>query len=138
LRRKNRREGLDMKESHERDPRTYAIIGAAMAVHRELGCGFLEEVYGEALETEFGERGIPYLREALLPLHYRGQKMSTFYKADFICFDEVVVEIKSLATLTGREEAQLINYLKATGYRAGLLLNFGAESLEFRRYVHTP
>jgi GxxExxY protein len=127
-----------MKESQERDPRTYAIIGAAMAVHKELGCGFLEAVYGEALEIEFGERGIPYLREASLPLLYRGQKMNTFYKADFLCFDEVVVEIKSLAALTGREEAQLINYLKATGYRVGLLLNFGAASLEFRRYVYTP
>jgi GxxExxY protein len=124
-----------MKELTENDPRTYAIIGAAIEVHKQLGCGFLEAIYQEALSIEFARRNVPFKREVRLPVHYRGQLLSTTYCADFICFDSVVTELKALAHMSGTEEAQLINYLKATGYEVGLLLNFGGRSLQHRRFV---
>jgi GxxExxY protein len=124
-----------MKDPTERDPRTYAIIGAAMEVHKQLGCGFLEPVYQEALAVELALRNVPFRREVRLPVHYKGQLLETRYCADFICFDTIVVELKALARMGGPEEAQLINYLRATGYEVGLLLNFGARSLEHRRFV---
>lgn len=124
-----------MKELTENDPRTYAIIGAAIEVHKQLGCGFLEAIYQEALSIEFAKRNVPFRREVRLPVHYKGQLLSTTYCADFICFDSVVTELKALAHMSGTEEAQLINYLKATGYEVGLLLNFGGRSLQHRRFV---
>lgn len=119
----------------EKDPRTYAIIGAAMEVHRQLGAGFLEAVYQEALAFELGQRGVPFNREVELPIHYKGMKLQTHYRADFVCFEEVVVELKALHTIGTIEQAQLINYLKATNSGVGLLLNFGKTSLEYKRYV---
>ena len=97
--------------------------------------GFLESVYQEALSIEFVSRRIPYRREVRLPVSYKGRVLQTSYCADFICFDSLVVELKALAHMSGIEEAQLINYLKATGHKVGLLLNFGARSLEHRRLV---
>lgn len=117
------------------DKETYAIIGAAMRVHRELGHGFLEAVYQEALEEEFIIQAIPYVREKELALSYRGKPMKTYYKADFICFNAVIVELKAIAMLSGNEEAQVINYLKASGFNRGLLINFGGVSLEYKRLV---
>ena len=120
---------------NESDPRTFAIIGAAMEVHNQLGCGFLEAVYQEALAIEFSKRSIPYRREVQLPIHYKGQLLATAYCVDFICFHSVVTELKALAHMSGVEEAQVINYLKATGYEVGLLLNFGGRSLQHRRLI---
>jgi GxxExxY protein len=121
----------------QRDPRTYAIIGAAMEVHRQLGCGFLEAVYQQALELELQARGIPFIRQVELPIFYKGQQLDASYIADLICYETVIVELKALARLSGTEHSQVINYLKATGLEVAVLLNFGCSSLEYDRIVLT-
>lgn len=126
---------LTATDPSKNDPRTYAIIGAAMEVHRQLGCGFLEPVYQTALAIEFGNREIPFNREVKLPVFYKEVRLDTPYKVDFICFEDVVVELKALGRLSGTEEAQVINYLKASGIEIGLLINFGTRSLEYRRFI---
>lgn len=122
-------------DSSARDPETYAIIGAAMAVHRELGPGFLESVYQEALSIELNHRSILFEREAEICISYRGQKLAATFRADFICYGSVIVELKALSKLSGTEEAQVINYLKATNLNRALLINFGTRSLEHKRLV---
>jgi GxxExxY protein len=119
----------------ERDSQTYAIIGAAMEIHRQLGHGFLEPVYQEAALIEFELRQIPFKREVVLPICYKDILLPTGYRADFVCFSEVIVEFKALSRLSTVEEAQLLNYLKATGLQRGLLINFGASSLQYKRLV---
>ena len=119
------------------DERTYAIIGAAMEVHKNLGCGFLEAVYQEALGIEFDIQGIPNKPEHVINILYKGKHLKKKYQADFLCYSEIIVEIKALSGITGNEEAQLINYLKGTGHEIGLLINFGAKSLEHKRLIYT-
>lgn len=126
---------MDADLKMPKDEQTHAIIGAAMAVHRELGPGFLEPVYQEALGIEFAARGIPFAREVELPVFYKGRRLACAYRADFVGFDAIVVELKALQAVTGVEEAQLLNYLKATRLERGLLINFGRPSLEFKRFV---
>lgn len=122
-------------DADSRDPQTHAIIGAGMEVHRQLGPGFLEAVYQEALTVELTDRGIPFRRELELPVHYKGRRLPCGYRADFVCYESVIVELKALNVLGGIEEAQLLNYLKATFLERGLLLNFGRPSLEFKRFI---
>jgi len=124
-----------MQSIEARDPQTYAMIGAAMEIHRQLGHGFLEAVYQEAAVFEFSLNQIPFEREVSLPIRYKSNILPTHYRADFVCFAEIIVEFKALSRLTNVEEAQLLNYLKATGLKRGLLINFGAPSLQYKRLV---
>jgi GxxExxY protein len=121
--------------SQQRDPETYAIIGAAMEVHRVLGRGFLEAVYHDALEVEFRNRGIPAVREQRIPVTYKGVQLGAAYKADFVCFGSIVVELKAIKILTENEEAQVIHYLRATGMNRALLFNFASRHIEYKRLV---
>ncbi|MEY2578558.1 MAG: hypothetical protein QOI49_1382 [Verrucomicrobiota bacterium] len=121
----------------EKDPQSHAVIGAAMEVHRELGRGFLELVYQTALALEFQDRRIPFKAEVALPVRYKGRLLTCGYRADLVCFEDFLVEIKAISKLTTADDAQLLNELKATGYQRGLLLNFGARSLEVKRLVRT-
>ncbi len=125
----------NLKNANKRDPQTYAIIGAAMEIHRQLGHGFLEAVYQEAAVLEFPRRNIPFQREIALPITYKGAVLPTNYRSDFVCFSDIIVEFKALARLTSIEEAQVLNYLKATGFHRALLINFGAPSLQYKRLV---
>ena len=122
-------------DSDSRDPQTRAIIGAAMEVHRQLGPGFLEAVYQEALAMELADRDVPFQREQELPIEYKGRRLACKYRADFVCHEDIIVELKALQALTGNEEAQVLNYLKATRLERGILLNFGRPSLEFKRFI---
>ena len=124
-----------MKPTDERDSQTYAIIGVAMEIHRQLGHGFLEAVYQDAAVIEFPLRKIPFEKEVSLPIRYKDTLLPSHYRADFICFSEIIVEFKALSRLSSVEEAQLLNYLKATGLKRGLLINFGAPSLQYKRMV---
>lgn len=119
----------------DKDPQTYAMIGAAMAVHTELGAGFLEPVYQEALAIELGLRKIPFDREVAFEVTYKGYALNKKYIADFIAFESIVIECKALDEIEPAHANQLLNYLKDTGLGRGLLLNFGGPKLEYKRIV---
>lgn len=115
---------------------SYAINGAAMNVYNALGHGFLETVYQEALELEFIKRGIPYEREKELKIFYEGKELRQTYKADFVCYGDIIVELKAVAHLDDSHRSQVFNYLKATGFKLGLLYNFGHyNGLEWERKI---
>lgn len=113
---------------------SYKIVGSFFEVYNEMGCGFLEAVYQESLQIEFELQGIPNAPQKHLILHYNRKKLETVYIPDFICFDSIIVEIKAVKELTNEHRAQVYNYLKATGFRLGLLVNFGEHpNLQYER-----
>jgi GxxExxY protein len=118
--------------------RTYATIGAAMEVHRRLGHGFAEPVYQHALAAEFDHCGIPYISECELPVFYRDSRLPVAYRADFVCYSNIIVELKALEQVGDAARSQVMNYLKATGLARGLLLNFGTPKLEYKRILWAP
>lgn len=115
-------------EQHERilfKEECYQIQGAVFDVYREMGSGFLEAVYQECLERELSRRGIPFAAQPELPLQYKGESLRQIYKPDFICFGGVIVELKAIKDVAPEHKAQVLNYLKASGMKLGLLINFG-------------
>lgn len=126
-----------MTELHLKDE-SHAIIGAAIEVYNELGAGFLEAVYHEAMEVELTRRQIPFTSQSELVIHYKNQPLRKRYVPDLICYGKIIVELKAVEQLTNHEDAQLHNYLHATGYELGLMFNFGSrQQLEWRRRVYT-
>ena len=119
-----------------RDPETYAVIGAAMEIYNQLGRGFLENVYQEAMLVELETRGIASRCQVDIPIYYKGRLLPCNYRADFVCYGGIIVELKATKSLTDVERAQVLNYLKATGFKRALLINFGAGSLEFERFAN--
>lgn len=115
---------------------SYKIIGTCMKVHAELGAGFLEAVYQEALEKEMIRLKIPFVREKKLKLYYNNEELKKYYKADFLCYDEIILEIKALDYVYAKANDQLRNYLKATNLRLGVLINFGQPSLSYKRILN--
>jgi GxxExxY protein len=114
----------------------YKVMGACFEVYNKMGRGFLEAVYQECLEIEFLERGIPFLSQHRLPIAYKGRVLTQFYKADFVCYDRIIIEVKAVSGLVHEHTAQAIHYLRATGLRLAILVNFGAGSeLEWDRVV---
>ena len=117
---------------------SYKIIGACFEVYNEKGCGFLESVYQECLEIEFEHQNIPFGSQAELELWYRDRKLKQTYKVDFVCHGKIIVEIKAVSQLVDEHRAQLLNYLNATGFHLGLLVNFGHHpQLEYERIALT-
>jgi GxxExxY protein len=114
----------------------YAIVGAAMEVHNEMGAGYSEAVYQEAMEIELALRNIPFEPMKILRVSYKGHLLIKHFVADLVCYGQVLVELKALNQMTTREESQILNYLKATGLRVGLLINFGDPvRLDWHRFI---
>ena len=113
----------------------YQIIGAAMEVHNELGCGFLEAVYQEALGFVLDENMIPFEMQKVLDISFKKHILKKKYIADFVCFDDVIVELKATDHIHSEHLAQVLNYLKATGNKMGLLINFGSTRLQYKRVI---
>ena len=130
-----KQESVVVTDGRQRDPETAAIIAAAIEVHRELGRGFLEPVYQHALARELTRSGVPFQREVHLAIRYKGEVLDCTYKADFICYDSIIVELKALSNLTTVDQSQVLNYLKVTGLHRGLLINFGTFPIECKRVV---
>ena len=113
----------------------YAIVGAAMNVHKELGCGFTEPVYQDALEIEFQHLGISYEREKPFPIFYKGVRLEKYFRPDFVCYDKIIIELKALDGFNSDHYSQVFNYLKASNMKLGLLINFGLSSLVSKRVL---
>lgn len=126
------------KDAEERDPETGVILGAAVEVHKMLGIGFLEAVYQEAIAWEFQRRGIPFSREVELTIISKRRRPASTYRADFICFNSIIVELKAPGSPGTIKTARFLNDLEATGFSRALSLNFGKTILDFRRLVLTP
>jgi GxxExxY protein len=117
---------------------SYAIVGACFEVYNDKGCGFLEPVYQECLAIEFNYQNIPAIPKPLLTLSYRGRILTQTYQADFVCYQKIIVELKAVTALCDEHRAQLLNYLNATGFELGLLVNFGHyPKLEYERIAKT-
>jgi GxxExxY protein len=114
---------------------SYRIIGACMEVHKELGCGFCEPVYQEALYREFLSQEIPFRAEKKITVSYKGDELMKYFIADFVCFDAVIIEVKAVTNIISEHSAQVLNYLKASGLPLGLLINFGSSSLQYKRFI---
>jgi len=123
-------------DTEERDSQTYNIIGAAMEVHKQLGNGFLEQVYQEALAKEFALRNIPFEKEVPLTIYYKDEPLECHYRTDFACYENIIVELKAIDNISRNEESQIIHYLKVTGFQRGLLINFGTSGIQFKRFVN--
>jgi GxxExxY protein len=115
---------------------SYKIIGTCFEVHKYLGNGFLEVVYQEALAIEFQAQNIPYQREKILSIQYKNKILDKKYVADFVCFEKIILELKALSQLASEHESQVLNYLKSTGFKLGLLVNFGESSLTYKRLIY--
>lgn len=133
---------MNNHEKHERHEKIlfkeecYVIQGAIFEVYREMGCGFLEAVYQECLERELITRGVPFQSQAELRLNYKGSVLKQIYKPDFICYEKIILEIKAVRDVAPEHQAQLLNYLKATGMKLGLLVNFGSHPrVTIKRFV---
>ena len=117
---------------------SYRIIGACIEVHRRMGCGFLESVYQDCLEIELEHQGIPFRSQPEIELTYRDREIPSKFRPDFVCFDHIVLEIKALSDFASEHRAQVLNYLNATGFQLGLLVNFGAHpKLQHERFALT-
>ena len=114
---------------------SFKIVGALLEVHNELGPGFLEAVYHEALMIEFERRGIPFEHEKELEIFYKDIKLNKHYYADFVCYDKIIIEVKALSQLASNHDAQMLNYLKAARFKLGILVNFGENKLKYKRLV---
>ncbi|MBO4673565.1 MAG: GxxExxY protein [Bacteroidaceae bacterium] len=115
---------------------SYAIIGAALEVHKQLGCGFVEKVYQDALEIEFELRGIPFKREKHLPVFYKGKQIKHDFFVDFICYDKIIIECKAVSEILDIHKIQTLNYIKINNLRLGIIINFSNQSLEHKRIVN--
>jgi GxxExxY protein len=117
---------------------TYSIIGACIKVHQALGSGFLESVYQEAIRLEFEKQQIPYSQQKRLSIIFDGNPLDKFFVADFVCYNSIILEIKAASFIHPDNSKQVINYLKATNFEVGLLINFGQSSLKWKRFINTP
>ena len=112
---------------------SFHLVGAALEVHKHIGCGFSEPVYQEAFEEELRLRGIPFEREKVINVTYKGKVLSKSFRPDFVCYDKIIVELKAVSEFTDEHISQVYNYLKASGFKLGLLVNFGTTSLKYKR-----
>ena len=116
---------------------TYKILGACIQVHKKLGCGFSAPIYREALAKELTAANIPYVQKKKLPVFYKGTPLKDCFEADFVCYDTIILEIKSLGTIPQNLKQQVLQFLKATQLQIGYLVNFGEQQLTWKRYINT-